>query len=231
VTIAKDAVSSFSGSGTFSANHTPSGTPRGVIVNIAYQNGSDDVTSVTYGGVTMTEATDSPQVKTTTEEMVSHTYWLGESIPTGTQSVQVVSGGSITKYVDVITLTADDDMSEADGAGAFGAPSAGDFTVTLELGGATAFASVGAQTSLNNGNFVSPLSGWTSDVETDQGSETSVTYTYDTIGSSDVTAGVNFGSPAGTATAMTTIALKEGVGGAFDFLPFFRQKDKRLVRM
>jgi hypothetical protein len=231
VTIAKDAVSSFSGSGTFSANHTPSGTPRGVIVNIEYANNADDVTSVTYGGETMTEATNSPQVRTASEAMVSHTYWLGASIPTGTQSVQVVSGGSITKYVDVITLTAADDMSEVDGQGNHGAPGAGDYTVTLSLGGDTAFAAVGAQTNLNHGGFISPLSGWTGDVETDQGSETSISYTYDTIGSSDVTAGVNIGSPAGANIAMTAIALKEGVGGELPFLPFFAKRDNVLLRM
>lgn len=114
--VARDAVTE---SATFTADttftHTPVGTPKGVLVYIA-QNGSatDQVDSVTYGGVALTRV--QLAVDATTEPMASYAYFVGSGIPTGAQTVAINETGGTTKLAFVITLTASADTAvEASG--------------------------------------------------------------------------------------------------------------------
>lgn len=73
--------------GPITFSHTPVGTPRGVVVLIGMEAGVDQITSVTYGGVTMARLRN--DVRTTAEAGQVYSYFLGSGIPTGVQNVTV----------------------------------------------------------------------------------------------------------------------------------------------
>ena len=99
---------------TMSWTHTPSGTPRGVLVFITWNSSGGSIGGVTYGGVAMTAL--SPAV-THTESGSTHkaiAFFLGTGIPTGSQTVLVNSTYSGTKVAVAITVTASQDTEIAD---------------------------------------------------------------------------------------------------------------------
>lgn len=105
-------------SATFSWTHTPVGTPRGVLIFVFNRNdpSGNDTTSVTYGGTDVPLIDDSVARDTTasTEGGSVQAYFLGSSIPTGAQTVQVTEGDTYTSaYAVAITVTANDDTSYA----------------------------------------------------------------------------------------------------------------------
>lgn len=104
--LAFDASSETTGTTTFSWTHTPVGTPRGVFVFIVTQTDTADVISgVTYGGVTMDRQQHAADA--VGEAGACYGYFLGESVPTGAQTVEVtVSSGSNAKWACAITVTA-----------------------------------------------------------------------------------------------------------------------------
>jgi hypothetical protein len=108
VAIAFDAATS---SGVFETTkefeHTPAGTPRGVIVQITDTGpgGTDKITSVAYGGVTM-ERKKIQELTTGGEQGAVYEYFLGSGIPTGKQTVKITTSASIKRYATVVTLTA-----------------------------------------------------------------------------------------------------------------------------
>lgn len=74
---------------SFSWTHTPVGTPRGVTVVIGETVATNDVTSVTYGGVTVPRVSSAVAVDTAGELCFTDVYHLGSGIPTGAQTVVV----------------------------------------------------------------------------------------------------------------------------------------------
>lgn len=119
--IAHDAESNVAaGTGTLSWTHTPTGTPRGVWVGIIQTQGlGDEVTGVTYGGVAMTRVpTDgflSHNPTGTADDGCVYQYWLGASIPTGAQTVEVsVDGTGSSKRAAAATMTASADVEIED---------------------------------------------------------------------------------------------------------------------
>lgn len=89
--------------------HTPTGTPKGVLVFIDHGAVSTDlITSVTYGGVAMTRVRTAAD--TATEAGRVYVYFLGANVPTGAQTVSIVHTGSAdVKHAVSVTLTADAD--------------------------------------------------------------------------------------------------------------------------
>lgn len=73
----------------FSWTHTPSGTPRGVLVFIRCNNASDPVTAVSYGGQALSKPSGSYAVDPSGEPCSIQAWFLGSGIPTGAQSVVV----------------------------------------------------------------------------------------------------------------------------------------------
>lgn len=206
--VAKDAVTT---SGLTSFTHTPVGTPAGVLVGIVMANAADVVTGVTYGGVAMTEVANSPLVASGAEGGTCYGYILGSSVPTGAQTVAVsVTTGTPRTIVQTVTAAANTEIITTNTINETGVT--GDRTGTLSLGGRTGvvlevvWSSTGAVTGAN------PLTGWTAAVETDEGAETNYRYTYDTVGSSDVT----FGATHTTTDdiAVLAMAIGEVAGGA-----------------
>jgi hypothetical protein len=94
-------------------SHTPVGTPRGVLgFFVKNASATDVVTGMTYGGSAMTRVpTNGFAVDTNTELGSVYAYFLGSSVPTGTQDLVV--GGTTTgslRVVVCITLTAAADL-------------------------------------------------------------------------------------------------------------------------
>jgi hypothetical protein len=192
LTVAYDA---FTASSTFtddaSFNHTPVGTPKAVIVWITQtSSGADRIAGVTYGGVAMTEVSGSPVLQTGGEFGAVYCYFLGSSIPTGTQSVSIDTTTTTNNFkACCITLTASADTEIVDVDATINSTSLANPSVTLSLGGRTCFCAIGFYSGQNAVTGVTPLTSWTSREETDRGSQTTGCYTYDTIGTADVTAG------------------------------------------
>jgi hypothetical protein len=191
--VAYDAFSqSATATGELSWTHTPVGTPRGVEVYISQNVGlTDEVTGVTYGGVTMTRDTNpaaNPVTRNSSEDGAVYKYFLGSSIPTGAQTVVVsVDATGSSKRAFAITVTAAADTEVVDCNSATG--STANPSTTLVLGGRTCFCSLGFWTGRNNNADSTPLTNWTTRSEVDLGATVIACYTYDVIGSTDVTAG------------------------------------------
>ena len=194
--VAFDAITIFpatEATGNFSETHTPAGTPRGVIVLINQEEtvGSDEVTSVTYGGVPLAEVPLSPVINTAGEGGVVYGYYLGSSVPAGAQTVTVnVDAGGSPKKAACLTLTAAVDTEVVDtseinsGAGTIANPSE-----TVSLGGRTCFVCQVWYSGQADPSSVTPLANWTDRNEYDYGGTCARFYTYDTIAAIDITAG------------------------------------------
>jgi hypothetical protein len=190
--VAFDAISS-SGvetSGNLSWTHTPVGTPRAIIVAIIQNIGlTDEVTDVTYGGEAMSEVSGSPKSYNGTDDSTLYVYFLGSSIPTGAQTVAVtVNGTGSNKTARCFSLTASADTEIVDTDATVGSvtttPSA-----TLSLGGRTSWAGLVGHSGESAVAGPTPLTNWNSRSEQDFGVSVGVFYTYDIIGTTDVTAG------------------------------------------
>lgn len=97
------------GTGNLSWTHTPVGTPKGVIVFIVQTGGiTDEITSVTYGGVSLSAVSGSPLfVNAGAEDGTVYAYFLGSGIPAGSQTVAVnVDGTGSIKDAVCTTVTA-----------------------------------------------------------------------------------------------------------------------------
>lgn len=98
--------------------HTPVGTPRGVAVFLHRKGNttSDDTVTVTYGGVSVPRVTKAAD--TTDENMGCVGFYLGESIPTGAQTVQVTNNSGNSDYLGIsIAITAATTTTELAGDG------------------------------------------------------------------------------------------------------------------
>lgn len=92
---------------SFSWTHTPAGTPRGVLVFVYTRSATQTVTSVTYGGVAMTQVSGGAAVDTLTEPGRVDTFFLGAGIPTGARPVVVNrTNNAVVMYAVAITQTA-----------------------------------------------------------------------------------------------------------------------------
>ncbi len=175
-------------SGTF----TPTGTPRGIIV---FPTGAIATTQVgptgcTYGGVAMSLVVSN--VLTSSEGGWLRFFFLGSGIPTGTQTVASsgISGNSADDWnMYCISVTATTDTEVVDSDNTINSASQANPSVTLSLASRTCFAALAFASGQGAVSGTSPLANWTSRGETDIGAGVLGCYTFNTIGSSDVTAG------------------------------------------
>lgn len=72
---------------SFTWNHTPVGVPKGILVFVFTNANADDISTVTYGGVTMSQIAEAAAA--TAEPGRTTLFYLGSGIPTGTQAVVV----------------------------------------------------------------------------------------------------------------------------------------------
>lgn len=196
--------------GDISWTHTPVGTPRGVIVWVVSNGGFDDeVTTVSYGGVSMTEVSSSPSLANLAEDSSVHCFFLGASVPTGAQTVAVTtSASSQTNLGYCVTVTAADDTSIQNSIAFTDNATTTNPSTTLTLGGVSCFAAQAFQTGINSITSYDRLfAGWFVRHELDFGTQCAGLYTY-TVGTDDVTVGV---AQAADDLNLIAVAVREGV--------------------
>ena len=158
---------------SFTWNHTPVGTPKGVTVFTFVNANADNAESVTYGGVSLTAVTGGRATDTATEPGDCKAWHLGASIPTGVQAVVVNRTNNANEmYAISITVTGASNTEPAptpvllQGDGTLAEQSVDDGspgTSSLRLAGINSGISTGAPTGANSTNaasivFVSPRS-------------------------------------------------------------------------
>lgn len=232
MSVARDAVtaSSVTFSGDTSINHTPVGTPRGVIVFIS-QNGTDadEIAGVTYGGVTMTRVTNGYAKDTATEFMASYCYFLGSSIPTGTQAVAIdTSAANGDKIAFIFSLTAANDTAVEDAQKAEENQANPSVTLTTGASVETYVASIitsgiSSQGGLNLGAVGTKRGSF------DYGQQVTVVGDLDAL---DAGGGVTFTWDTGATSddvAMIAVAIKEAAGAAATSFPNSLNRNRRNV--
>lgn len=200
------------GTGDFSISLTPVGTASGILVYVVCNgSGTDEITSVNLNGtVGLTQTASSPVLKTTGETASSHCFFVGTGIPAGALTINVVTSGTAsTKVGYAVSLTASQDTSVVT-AGSVNSDATINPAVTLSLGGVTCFCALGAMSGQNNPASVTPLSSWTSRSTFDFGVASAVMFTYDTIGSTDVSAGYTAGNDD---VVLHAVAIRENAAG------------------
>jgi len=214
---AKDAVSNAAaGTGNFSWTHTPVGTPRGVLVKCTGTGGVDGFTSASYGSASLTDVTGSPNVLVAGENGNVSVFFAGSSIPTGAQTVSVTVSGTTDKRCVAITLTASADLEIVDSDGTINSTSQANPSVTISLGGRSSFVAIAFYSGQGDPTGITPFTGWTADLEHDWGSDVAGWYTYDTVGTTDVTAGW---TQLADDAAMVAVAVAEVVAAGTTFWP------------
>lgn len=96
---------------SFNWTHTTGASPSGVVVfAINRTSTANDVTAVTYGGVSMSVVPGGRAVDATTEIGACQLWFLGSSIPSGNQTVVVTRNNNTNNiYAVAFTVTADTD--------------------------------------------------------------------------------------------------------------------------
>lgn len=186
--IAFDAKSQKAGSSNISWTHTPVGTPKAIVVSIGNTSSTDIVTGVTYGGVAMTEVSGSPLLNTNEASSV-HVYFLGANIPTGARTVTVTHSFTVIGAT-CISLTATADTTQVQAVNVdINSTSVANPSDTLELGSVTCWVVETFMSGQDANSGITPLSGWTSQLEYDEGTVCLGVYSYNTVAADDVTIG------------------------------------------
>jgi hypothetical protein len=189
--------------------HTPVGTPRGAVVYVISPI-SDPVVGVTYGGTAMTNVANVDN--TVGGEWGGYRitgFFLGVSVPTGAQTVAVDAGAlDVFAYAYTVTAAANTEFITSASTESL---SVSDVAATLSLTGRTCFCSEMFASGEDDPASTAPLTSWTSRNEADFGTFLAGSYSFDTIGSTDVTSGLTQSSDD---ILMLATAISEVVAGA-----------------
>lgn len=211
MTVAFDAfTSNVVGSTNPSFTHTPVGTPRGVVVFVLWISANDEITGITYGGTAMSEVSGSPNLKAAAETMSMAAYFLGTSIPAGAQTVATAGSGVSGKLAYCYTVTAAADTAVSDSDGSINSDAVGNPSAILSLGGLAAFVCEALLSGQDVITGITPFAGWTSRHEIDGGAYSAGSYSYDTVGTADVTMGWTQATDDATCIG---VAVREVAGG------------------
>lgn len=150
----------FSTVSPFTFSHTPSGTPKGVLVGIVQNTTSTDrVSAVTYGGVAMTRIATIADAAG--EPGRVYVYGLHASIPTGTQTVSIThSGGADQKLATVTTQTSgggDTEIVDFETSN----NEAGNISVTIDTGSRDALIYMWVYSGRGAPSNIVPIAGYT----------------------------------------------------------------------
>jgi hypothetical protein len=155
--------------------HTPSGTPKGVLVYIAHATSqADHVVGVTYGGTAMTRVAFADDG--TGELGAGYLYFLGSSIPTGAQTVSIDRNNSTTSiWAVAITVTAANDTEVVDSDNSQqGDTNITNPAVTLQHGGRDCLDFFGGYNGINAPGSMTDAAGQTRIHDHDFGSQAAV---------------------------------------------------------
>lgn len=192
--------------------HTPVGTPRGVIVFVCLGlEGTDVITTVTYGGTAVPQISGSPNLKGSAEVMSVHAFMLGANVPTGAQNCVITATGAEVITGTVITVTADGNTEVVDVDTSINSDSLENPSATLSLQGRDSFAVIGLTSGHDAATGTAPLTNWTSIIEGAVGGTAVVgCYRYDIIDSADVVTGWTQTAEDAVAIAIAISELRPG---------------------
>ena len=196
------------------------GTPHCAVL-IAGHAASEPLVSVTYGGSSMGSAVASVTNAAGGEAVgVEFEAFILNGPPSGSQTVAIDTGANGGKfYVYTLTTTAND--CALAGSASIDALAQTNPSTTLSLGGNTSFVAEAWLSGSPTTGGVTPFAGWTSRAEEDMGSVILGSYSYNTIGSTNVTVGV-------THTTQDILLLAVGVyetaGGGSSGLLLIRRR-------
>lgn len=191
-----------------STTHTPAADPRAVLLLVTHLTA--EVPTATYGGSSLTSiATEGSTGGELTTQSV--TAFFKDGVSSGVQTIAVDSGAGGCN-VHVFSLTASTTAvfvnSVSMESNAIANPS-----TTLTLSGQTAFVAESWLSGQNSTTGTAPLAGWTNRQATDAGTQIHGCYSYDTIGSVDVTVGATQASEDWLMLAVAIAEASAGGGG------------------
>jgi len=196
--------------GDQSWTHSPTGTPRGILVFIVLDEATDVINGVTYGGTSMTEVTGSPLLKATGEAAGVICYFLGTSVPSGAQTIAIdYSSGTASYSAFVISLTAGTSETAIEDTTTISSDAVANPSGTLTVD-ENSFAIVGFMSGQDAVTGVTPSTGWTNRREVDMSTMIAACYTKDANSSTDITFGWTQTSNDALAIG---VAVKESGGG------------------
>lgn len=150
---------------------------------------TNEVTGVTLGGVSMSAVTPgSPILHATGETGGEYLYFLGADIPTGDQTCAITVNATGSNKGPVCLLWTGASNTEIVDSDSSAADSSDGPSIALSFGGRTCAVILVGRSGEDAVADTSPSSGWTFQGETDLGSTIAIESTYDTVGSTDVTA-------------------------------------------
>ncbi len=187
--------------------HTPSGTPRGVLVFIAHATTASDIVSgVTYGGVTMSRVAFGDDASG--EAGAGYLYFLGASIPTGAQTVSINrTEGTTSVWACAVTVTAAADTEVVDSDNSQqGDTNIANPSVTLQHGGRDCLDFFGGYNGVNAPSSITDAAGQTRMHDHDFGSQSAVASRKNASSTSDTTLSYTI---AANSLAMIGVAIAE----------------------
>jgi hypothetical protein len=138
----------------------------------------------------MTEVSGSPNIKGTGETVNVSCFFLGSNIPTGAQTVTATTSGTADRQAGCVTLTAENNCEVIDSDGTINSDSQANPSVTLGLLGRSCFCAIGFASGQDAVTGITPFANWTARSEAaTTGNTTFGMYTYDIIGTANVSAG------------------------------------------
>ena len=176
--------------GTLTWTHVPNGSNvDGVIIAIVQDVAvTDEISSVTYGGVTVPKYQS--VTATTGETAQVDLYFLDNGLPpSGNQTVTIHVSGSDQKMAWCTTLYSDAGKTlTVRNTGTIDSTSLANPSAVLNLHANTSYVGMVFHSGINQNNGIAPLSGWTGH-EIDFNNSTGAFYSYNTIASANVTYG------------------------------------------
>lgn len=195
----------------YTFSHTPTGTPAGILLEIDHGDVATDLIdgAVTYGGVAMVRVGHA--VDTATKPGGVYNYFLGEGIPSGTQTVSISHTGSAdVKHCTVASVTAAAD-TEIGSAGAINENASNPRLTMFKAGvGGMAFSTL--YSGSNSIGDQTPVAGTTPVSDHDFGNFTSHFDRETTTSATDFVIG--YGG-AGTDTAFVAVTIQEQQAGLY----------------
>lgn len=188
---------------TFSHAGASSGV-KGFLLSLIHNvSSTDHVSAASYGGVSLTRV--KRNVDTSGEPGAAEWWFLGSSVPQGTQTVSYTPGSTDDDIQAVaITLLGSDNLEIVDSDGID--EDVADPSVTLNYGGRTCMAFGALFSGNNNPANLLPNASCTTLHDHDFGTQSSKVIRQTTAGSSDFAIGFTVGS---TSTAYAAVAVSE----------------------
>lgn len=208
---------------------TGGSTPRAVVGFMVIASATDTLTSMQYPvssvGANLNAVTGSPFSDSDGTPSTTIHIRLLNGIDGGQQTLDCANSGAAFKVTAAVTLNAAADV-ELQGTAtidqALAAIGTSESTTTLSLGGNSCYCLQGWRAQNGNLAFRTELTNWSNQQEFDAGNSTGGLWTYDLIGTSDVTAGMEITTTTQDIVVVVAAFRESGGAAAASLLPTSR---------